>query len=433
MAKKPHPVTTRSTDLQDPFYSLLAGTTAVTGEGFFENFVEHLAKAFKAQFALATVLTPDKPDTARTMAFFAHNNQLENIEYQIKGTPCACVYERGLVYFKSGLQSQFPDDTDLVDMGVNSYLGIPLLSKKGEKLGHICVLGVDPVGEHELTHEYLNIFASRAAAELERIQLEEELRHQRESLSELVDEQVSELRIAKELAEQANQAKTEFLARMSHELKTPLNAIHGFSELMVEETAGELNAVYKGYCHDILSASNHLKNIINDLLDFSIIEIGKLKINISTCRVKTHIEECIQMVKPRANDHQIDIQFADTADMSLAVLADPSRLKEIILNLLTNAIKYNHHNGSITVDMQPYDKQYVRVTITDTGPGISKVEQARVFDEFERLNADNDCIEGTGIGLALTRRLVEHMDGHIGLTSKLGRGSSFWFELPAAK
>ena len=139
------------------------------------------------------------------------------------------------------------------------------------------------------------------------------------------------------------------------------------------------------------------------------------------------------MVKPRANDHQIDIQFADTADMNLAVLADPSRLKEIILNLLTNAIKYNHHNGSITVDMQPFDKQYARVTITDTGPGISKVEQARVFDEFERLNADNDCIEGTGIGLALTRRLVEHMDGHIGLNSKLGKGSSFWFELPAAK
>ncbi len=417
----------------DPFMYLLAGTTAVTGEGFFRHFVEHLAKTYQAQYALATELVPGKTDTVKTLAFYAHNTQMENFEYCIKSTPCSSVHSHGLSYFSADLQKLFPDDPDLVEMGVNSYLGMPLYSREGGKLGHICVLGANPLGEHEFAEAYLKIFSSRASAELERIYLERELIHQRESLSDMVDEQTAQLREAKDIAEQANKAKTEFLARMSHELKTPLNAIYGFSQLMNEGAAGELNQVYKGYAHDILSASSHLKNIISDLLDFSVIEIGKLKINISSCPLKEAIDDCIQMVTNRASEHNIHIQLADSADTDLAVLADISRLKEVILNLLTNAIKYNNDDGEITIDIQSTYNKYVRVSVIDTGPGISKVEQARVFEEFERLHADDDCIEGTGIGLALTRRLVEHMDGRIGLDSKLGRGSTFWFELPVAR
>jgi len=433
MAKKASTAISSEPHAEDPFYNLLAGTTAVTGEDFFRNLVKHLAKTYQAQYALATELVYGKPNMAKTLAFYAHDNHMENFEYSLIHTPCACVYENGLSYFKSDLQALFPEDRDLVDMGVNSYLGMPLYSKTGDKLGHICVLGAKPVGEYEFSTDYLKIFSARASAELERIHLERDLRHQRESLSEMVDEQTAELRLAKELAEQANKAKTEFLARMSHELKTPLNAIYGYSQLMTEQAAGELNSVYQGYAKDIVTASKHLKNIIDDLLDFSVIEIGKLKINIASCPLLESINECIQMVLNRASEHNIEIRYAEQANTGLTVLADPSRLTEIILNLLTNAIKYNNEEGRISIDIQASDKNYVRISITDTGPGISKVEQAKVFDEFERLNADNDCIEGTGIGLALTRRLVEHMDGRIGLESKLGRGSTFWFELPAAK
>ena len=433
MSKKQVAITAAPSVEQNPFLDLLSGTSDVVGEAFFSHFAKHLARTYDAQFALVTELMPGDATSVRTLAFYAHDQPMQNFEYELKDTPCGCVYDEGLCYFKTDLQTHFPKDTDLVEMGVNSYLGIPLLNKHGEKFGHICVLGAKPVGEGTHATDYLKIFSSRAAAELERIQLERELNHHRDELITMVDEQTAELRYAKDLAEKANRAKTEFLARMSHELKTPLNAIYGFSQLMQEETAGKLNPVYKGYVQDTLSASRHLKNIINDLLDFSIIEIGKLKITIGSCPLKNSIDECIQMVINRANHHQIQIKFADKADTQLAVLADNSRLKEIIINLLTNAIKYNQESGQIHIDIQNADNKYVRVSVIDTGPGISKVEQSRVFNEFERLGADQDCIEGTGIGLALTKRLVEHMDGRIGLQSKLGQGSTFWFELPVAQ
>lgn len=400
---------------------------------FFETLSNTLRRPIRPSLPWPQNYSPDKPGTAKTLAFYAHGNDMENIEYALQGTPCECVYENGLTYIESQLQERFPEDSDLVDMQVNSYLGIPLYAKEGQKIGHICVLGSKAVGEHAQSEDYLRMFASRAAAELERIRADRALLHQRQQLSSMVDEQTVELRNAKELAEQANRAKTEFLARMSHELKTPLNAIHGFTQLMREETAGELNAVYKEYVESTLTASHHLKNIINDLLDFSVIEIGKLKIKIVSCPIKAVLDECISMVATRASENNIQIQYSDDAQTKLAVLADSSRLKEIVINLLTNAIKYNLEEGQIILNIQPVDNQYVRVSVTDTGPGISRLEQARVFNEFERLSADQDCIEGTGIGLALTRRLAEHMDGRVGLDSKLGQGSTFWFELPAAK
>lgn len=433
MAKKPATLHPTSTINHNPFMDLLAGISTVTGEDFFQNFVEHMAKTYQAQYALVTELLPGKPDTVKTLAFYAHDNHMANFEYRLQDTPCACAYENDLTKINLDLQQRFPKDSELVEMGVNSYLGMPLYNKNGLKIGHICILGTHPVGDYDYADDYLKIFSSRAGAELERLLVERDLIHQRQQLSSMVDEQTSELRSAKNLAEQANHAKTEFLARMSHELKTPLNAIHGFTQLMHEETAGELNAVYKGYIGYTLTASKHLKNIIDDLLDFSVIEIGKLKINITACPVKEAINECIPMVTGRADSRGITIQLADDAGLSLIVLADPSRLNEIIINLLTNAIKYNHEDGQISINVQPSDATFVRVSVTDTGPGIPKVDQARIFNEFERLSTSEDCVEGTGLGLALTKRLTEHMDGRIGIESKLGKGSTFWFELPVAK
>lgn len=434
MAKstKPTPSMHKASAPHDPFFDLLAGTTAETGESFFANFVKHLAQTYNAQFALVTELDEDNPANARTLAFHAHGKSMNNFEYSLKDTPCECVYENGLSYFDAKLQDQFPDDSDLVDMGVNSYLGVPLYSKDGNKLGHICVLGINPLADNDYAIDYLQIFASRAGAELERIKAERLLLKQRENLTQMVDEQTEELRISKEIAEAANRAKTEFLARMSHELKTPLHAIAGFSQLMKEETAGRLNSVYKEYVDSTLSASGHLKNIIDELLDFSILEIGKLKTNIKSHPIKHISDDAIQMVSHKAREKEITIHYAENIDAHAQILVDKSRLSEIIINLLTNAIKYNNDEGQIEVSINPVDNNRFRISITDTGPGIPKVEQAKVFDEFERLNADQDCIEGTGIGLAITKRLVEHMNGSIGLVSKLGRGSTFWVEFPAA-
>lgn len=416
----------------DPFFDLLAGTTAETGESFFQNFVRHLAQTYRAQFALVTELLEDDQEMARTLAFFAHGNSADNFEYALQDTPCECVYQNGLSYFANGLQEQFSKDTDLVDMGVNSYLGMPLYAKDGAKIGHICVLGINPLADNDYGTDYMQIFASRAGAELERIKADRKLLEQRDMLTQMVDEQTEELRISKEQAEAANRAKTEFLARMSHELKTPLHAISGFSQLMKEETAGKLNPVYREYIDSTLSASGHLKNIIDELLDFSVLEIGKLKTNIKSHIIKPIIDDSMRMVSAKASEKGVEIFYSETTDHHARILVDAARLSEIIINLLTNAIKYNHDDGKICIDIKPTSDGYHRLSVTDTGPGISKLEQARVFEEFERLDADRDCIEGTGIGLAITKRLVEHMNGRIGLESKLGRGSTFWVEFPIA-
>ncbi|MDH5407385.1 MAG: HAMP domain-containing histidine kinase [Gammaproteobacteria bacterium] len=416
----------------DPFVELLAGTTAEIGEQFFETLVKHLAQTFEAQFALVTELVPEKAGHVRTLAFSAHGKAIENIEYQVKGTPCEGVYDNGLTYVKANLQALFPDDDDLVNMGVNSYLGMPLNNLLGESIGHICVLGVNALAEHDHAKDYLKIFAARASAEMLRIKADKQLVAQREGLAQLVDEKTHELTHAKEAAESANRAKTEFLARMSHELKTPLHAISGFSQLMIEETAGELNSVYKEYADSMHTASKHLQSIIDELLDFSMIEIGKIKTFIAPCQVKKVIDSCIQIVDRKADEKNISITYANDIDNNAMIMVDESRLQEIIINLLTNAIKYNHDDGSVIIDIKRTDKNKVSISITDDGMGISKIEQAKVFTEFERLHADDQCIEGTGIGLAITKRLVEHMDGSISLQSKLGQGSSFTVEFPVA-
>lgn len=417
----------------DPFFDLLAGTTAETGESFFRNFVKHLAQTYQAQFALVTELMAEQPGRARTLAFYAHGSEMENFDYSLKDTPCECVYKEGLSYFDIDVQNKFPNDPDLVEMGVNSYLGMPLYDRTGDKIGHICVLGINPLADRDYATDYLQIFSSRASAELERIKADRKLLEQRELLTQMVDEQTEELRLSKEQAEAANRAKTEFLARMSHELKTPLHAIAGFTQLMKEETAGSLNSVYKEYVDSTLSASGHLKNIIDELLDFSVLEIGKLKTNIQSHGIKSITDDAIRMVSNKAREKEISIGYAAQAVDTASIMVDNARLSEIVINLLTNAIKYNVDEGSITIDIQPAADQYIRIAVSDSGPGIPKVEQAKVFEEFERLNADQDCIEGTGIGLAITKRLVEHMNGRIGLESRLGRGSTFWVEFPAAK
>lgn len=230
---------------------------------------------------------------------------------------------------------------------------------------------------------------------------------------------------AKEEAEKVNMAKSSFLSKMSHELRTPLNGILGFAQLL--EMDESLNEQQRDFVQEILSGGSHLLSLINDILDVSRIETGNLKISVEEVHLLTVIKECINIVQPLAKKKNISIYSQLDQWEDMIVLADPIRLKQILLNLLDNAIKYNQENGKVIVFCRLQEnKQYIH--IVDTGVGFSVEEYTKVFVPFYRI--ENTKEEGTGIGLSLVKQLVHLMGGDINVTSNKGTGSEFYFSLP---
>jgi PAS domain S-box-containing protein len=235
------------------------------------------------------------------------------------------------------------------------------------------------------------------------------------------------LAAAKAEAERANHAKSEFLSRMSHELRTPLNAILGFAQIL------ELDAKTKAdheSVDQILRAGQHLLELINEVLDFSRIEAGRLSISTEPVELGDAIRDCAQLMRPLAEQRQVDLKINDDELSERYVLADRQRLKQVLLNFLSNAVKYNRENGSVAISCEPAKDKTLRLNVRDTGHGITPQNLKRLFSPFERLGADGTATQGTGLGLALSKRLVELMGGRIGVDSTPGEGSLFWIELP---
>lgn len=237
----------------------------------------------------------------------------------------------------------------------------------------------------------------------------------------------AEARQAKDEAEHANAAKTEFLSRMSHELRTPLHAILGFGELLERE---EHDPGKREKLAQMTSGGRHLLGLINEVLDLARIERGELSLSIEPVHLDEVIGETLALTGPLAAARSVRVRSPGDADLDVHVLADRQRLKQILLNLLSNAVKYNHEGGEVSIACTRPDAATLRVEVTDTGPGIAPDMLPRVFGEFERLDAEATGVEGTGLGLTISRRLVEAMGGEIGVDSKVGEGARFWFELP---
>lgn len=241
-----------------------------------------------------------------------------------------------------------------------------------------------------------------------------------------------ELKAARDEAERANRAKSQFLSQMSHELRTPMNAIMGFGQLLQADQQHPLADEQKTYLREILRGARHLLVLINEVLDLGRVESGKLDIDLVPVNLRQLGEECLTLVRPLALEHGVRIDPLDEARLDCQVLADRVRLKQVLINLLSNAIKYNKPAGKVALECLA-DAQHLRIAVRDTGPGLTTEQQARLFQPFERLDPDKTGIEGTGIGLALSRRLTEAMDGDIGVDSEPGVGSVFWVRLPRAR
>jgi len=234
------------------------------------------------------------------------------------------------------------------------------------------------------------------------------------------------LRDAKEEADRANHAKSDFLSRMSHELRTPLNSILGFGQLLDRQSPSEIQRPRIRY---ILSAGRHLLNLINEVLDISRIESGTLQLSLEPVCIEEAIGEALDLMRPLASERKINLGPGEPLATTTYVLADRQRLKQVLLNLLSNAVKYTAVEGSVSIEFAE-SARFTRISVRDTGAGIPVEKLARLFTPFDRLGAEQSPVEGTGLGLALCQRLVQAMNGTIGVSSTLGNGSTFWLELP---
>ena len=238
-----------------------------------------------------------------------------------------------------------------------------------------------------------------------------------------------ELEASKKSAVQASQEKSEFISRMSHELRTPMNAILGYSDLLLEDSV--LNEQQISDLNRIKNAGEHLLDLINEVLDISRIEAGNIDLTMEKIDLEKLVNECIQLVEDQAKKSNIAIHIQLKQDVELFVHADKQRLKQILLNLISNAIKYNKQNGDVWLEWKLNEKDKIHIKIRDNGIGIAEDKQKELFQPFNRLGADSTNVEGTGIGLVITKNLIEAMMGKVGFTSG-NEGTTFWFEINQA-
>jgi signal transduction histidine kinase len=237
-----------------------------------------------------------------------------------------------------------------------------------------------------------------------------------------------EIEIKSRQLETASQHKSEFLANMSHELRTPLNAIIGFSEVLSERLFGEINEKQAEYIGDILQSGQHLLSLINDILDLSKIEAGRMELEPTDFSLPGAIDNTLTLVRERAHRHGITLG-RDVDERLGVVCADERKVKQVLLNLLSNALKFTPEGGRIDVRAAVRDGA-AEVSVTDTGIGIAPEDQPKVFDEFRQVGTAAKKVEGTGLGLAISRKFIELHGGRIWVESQVGLGSTFAFTLP---
>ncbi len=297
----------------------------------------------------------------------------------------------------------------LLRLGYRALLVVPLL-RDGHLLGGLAVNRSAPGEFDARTIELLKTFATQSALAIQNARLFREI--------ELKSRQL----------EIASQHKSEFLANMSHELRTPLNAIIGFSEVLTERLFGELNEKQSEYAGDITESGRHLLGLINDILDLSKIEAGRMDLDVANFSLATVVDSTLTLVRERAQRRAITLGCT-IDDKAVTINADERKVKQVLLNLLSNALKFTPEGGQVDVAVRTLDDR-IEVSVTDTGVGIAADELEAVFEEFRQVGAAAKKIEGTGLGLAISRKFIELHGGKIWATSQPGIGSTFAFTLP---
>jgi signal transduction histidine kinase/putative methionine-R-sulfoxide reductase with GAF domain len=303
--------------------------------------------------------------------------------------------------------------------GYRTIVVTPLL-REGAAIGMIAIRRMDARPFTDKQIALLRTFADQAVIAIENVRLFKELQ-----------ERTNELESKSRELEVASQHKSEFLANMSHELRTPLNAIIGFSEVLSERMFGELNEKQEEYLKDIHASGQHLLSLINDILDLSKIEAGRMELEVTGFDLPMAIDNAMTLVRERAARRSIALNTAVDERVG-RVHADERKIRQVLLNLLSNAIKFTPEGGKIEVAARPVDGS-IEVSVSDTGVGIAPEDQEAVFEEFRQVGTADRKVEGTGLGLALSRKFVELHGGRIWVKSEVGMGSTFTFAIPVRR
>jgi len=257
--------------------------------------------------------------------------------------------------------------------------------------------------------------------------LDKELMLHKENLEETIRQRTYELNESKKTADLANRAKSDFLSSMSHELRTPLNAILGFAQLLEMEESDDSK---KENISEIIQGGNHLLELVNEILDLSKIESGKVELSVNSHNLNELLNRSLSFIKPIVNQNSIQIDNKISSSSDFTINVDETRFLQVLLNLLSNAIKYNSENGKVTIDCSPIDGNMLYISVTDTGAGLTPEQQRQLFTPFERVGAEKSKIKGTGLGLVISKNLIELMGGEMGAESQVGKGSCFWMQVP---
>ena len=304
-----------------------------------------------------------------------------------------------------------PNRENLIESGIRAIVAVPMVYE-GRLIGSLGVTRNQPGDFPTETIELLRTFATQSALAIQNARLFQEIEDKSRQL------------------EAASRHKSEFLANMSHELRTPLNAIIGFSEVLAERMFGEVNAKQAEYLQDILESGRHLLSLINDILDLSKIEAGRMELEPADFDLPSAIDNALILVRERASRH--GVALASTVDKHLGLIrGDERKVKQVLLNLLSNALKFTPEGGRIDV-RAALNEGVAEVSVADTGVGIAPEDHAAVFEEFRQVGTADKKVEGTGLGLALSQKFVQLHGGRMWVESELGRGSTFTFTLPVS-
>jgi len=296
--------------------------------------------------------------------------------------------------------------------GIRSQVAVPLL-RRDEAIGALTVNRPEPGGFTDAEIDLLQTFADQAVIAIENVRLFKELESANRDLAA------------------ASQHKSEFLANMSHELRTPLNTIIGFSEVLADRMFGELNEKQEEYSKDIHASGQHLLSLINDILDLSKIEAGRMELELTEFDLPAALDNALMLIRERAGRRSIALHTEIDTRLG-QIQADERKVRQVVLNLLSNAIKFTPEGGRIEVGATPKDG-FVEIAVSDTGIGIAPEDQEKVFEEFRQVGTAAKKIEGTGLGLTLCRKFVELHGGKIWVKSQLGEGSTFTFTIPVRR
>ena len=387
-------------DLQPVFDTILQSAVRLCGA--LNGFIWRVADGVRRQVSYAGVMSPEWEAIAQGTQVGPPTHESVSgwvqIEPEVLHVPDL---ER---------EERFPRSKDMARaMGYRSLLAVPMLRNQ-DPVGVVVLHRTQPFDEGQI--QLLRTFAHQAVIAIENVRLFNEIADKSRQL------------------EAASRHKSEFLANMSHELRTPLNAVIGFSEVLLQRMFGELNEKQNEYLKDIYASGQHLLSLINDILDLSKIEAGRMELAPAPFHLPTALENAVTLVRERAARHGIALKLDFDPGLG-EVVGDERKVKQVLLNLLSNAVKFTPEGGRISLKAGRKDG-LVEIAVTDTGIGIAPEDQATIFEEFRQVGSDEKRREGTGLGLTLAKKFIELHGGRIWVESQLDRGSTFTFTLPAS-